>query len=393
MASNGIFKLSLIAFCLSLATMPAHAQTLELMQQDRQAEEEDTRRFFEQAHGALDKALEAFDEKHLLPGEEDLAFYNFLATTQEDQQEKIQSYLDVAAEALGVSDITDRREKIADLKKQIEANQSNITVYKRKRISAPESSYNPLVTTRSGYDKKIEKARQDIQVANEEIQAEKDALLAQLNKIGMELDPETIDMLLESVTGDEFVKISVIFDNAKRFALKLENLTEQSGEDPEAAKKYYGVYLMLLKTVDRLQNKFVDNVDKVYYPQLEQFAEQAQKNIADAERAIKLGGNAQVLRNNIASNEETYDVAGFYKESLSHQKHQMMMANLECKKNILTAANTYKTAALSKDMAELMAVSRRAFDAITSLAVPDLRPFENKKMKQAFSEMTRQLRK
>jgi hypothetical protein len=100
-----------------------------------------------------------------------------------------------------------------------------------------------------------------------------------------------------------------------------------------------------------------------------------------------------VLRNNIASNEETYDVAMFYKESLSHQKHQMMMANLECKKNILTAANTYKTAALSKDMAELMAVSRRAFDAITSLAVPDLRPFENKKMKQAFSEMTRQLRK
>ena len=65
------------------------------------------------------------------------------------------------------------------------------------------------MTTRSGYDKKIEKARQDIQVANEEIQAEKDALLAQLNKIGMELDPETIDMLLESVTGDEFVKISV----------------------------------------------------------------------------------------------------------------------------------------------------------------------------------------
>ena len=230
MASNGIFKLSLIAFCLSLATMPAHAQTLEMMQQDRQAEEEDTRRFFEQAHSALDKALEMFDEKHLLPSEEDITFPNFLATTQEDQQEKIQSYLDVAAEALGVSDITDRREKIADLKKQIEANQSNITVYKRKRISAPESSYNPLVTTRSGYDKKIEKARQDIQVANEEIQAEKDALLAQLNKIGMELDPETIDMLLESVTGDEFVKISVIFDNAKRFALKLENLTEQSGD-------------------------------------------------------------------------------------------------------------------------------------------------------------------
>ena len=393
MAVIRIFKLWLFIAALCCASIQANAQTLELMQQDRQAEEEDTRRFFEQAHDALDNALEMFDEKHQLPAEADLRIYQFMSTTQEDQQEKIQSYLDVAAEALGVSGITDRREKIAELKKQIETDLGRITVYQRKKISAPDSTYNPLVTTRSGYEKKIQKSRESIEVAKEEIQAEKDALLAQLNKIGMELDPETIDMLLESVTGDEFVKISVIFDNAKRFALKLEKLTEQSGEDPEAAKKYYGVYLMLLKTVDRLQNKFVDNVDTEYYPQLEKFAQQAQKNIDDAERAIKLGGNAQVLRNNIASNEETYDVAMFYKESLSHQKHQMMMANLECKKNILTAANTYKTAALSKDMAELMAVSRRAFDAITSLAVPDLRPFENKKMKKAFSEMTRQLRK
>jgi hypothetical protein len=71
----------------------------------------------------------------------------------------------------------------------------------------------------------------------------------------------------------------------------------------------------------------------------------------------------------------------------------MMMANLETKKNILTAANTYKTVALSKDVAALMAVSRRAFDAISGLSVPDLRPFKNEKMKDAFSQMTRELRK
>ncbi len=393
MANINFSATTILSVLLCLAATPASAQTLETLQAERAQEQEDTGRFFEQAHGALDKALEMFDEKHQLPGEEDLAFYDFLSKTKEDQQGKIQSYLDVAADALGVSGITDRRQKIAELKKQIESDQSDITVYQRKKISAPESSYNPLTTTRSGYDKKIGAARESIEISKAEIQAEKDALLAQLNKIGMELDAETIDMLLESVTGDEFVRISVIFDNAKRFAMKLEKLTEQSGEDPEAAKKYYGVYLMLLKTVDRLQNKFVDNVDDVYYPQLEKFAAQAQLNIDDAERAIKLGGDEATLNNNIMSNQQTYDVAMFYKESLSHQKHQMMMANLECKKNILTAANTYKTAALSKDMAELMAVSRRAFDAITSLSVPNLRPFENKKMKQAFSEMTRQLRK
>ena len=150
---------------------------------------------------------------------------------------------------------------------------------------------------------------------------------------------------------------------------------------------------MLLKTVSRLQEKFVESVDNEYYPKLDEFAAKARKNINEAKRAIAAGGDETVLRNNIASNQLTYDAAMFYKEGLAHQKHQMMMANLECKKNILTAANTYKTVALSKDVAALMAVSRRAFDAISGLSVPDLRPFQNEKMKDAFSQLTRELRK
>ena len=70
-----------------------------------------------------------------------------------------------------------------------------------------------------------------------------------------------------------------------------------------------------------------------------------------------------------------------------------MNANLECRRNILTAVNTYRTAALSKDVASLMATSRRAFDAITNLTVPDLKPFENLKVKEAFLEITKDLRK
>ena len=150
---------------------------------------------------------------------------------------------------------------------------------------------------------------------------------------------------------------------------------------------------MLLKTVSRLQEKFVENVDNEYYPKLDKFADKARENIADAKKAIRLGGDKTVLENNIESNRMTYDAAMFYKQGLAEPKHQMMLANLETKKSILTAANTYKTVALSKDVAELMAVSRRAFNSITGLAVPDLRPFENQKMKKAFSEMTRELRK
>ena len=364
------------------------AQTQEVQQQ----EDAELKKFFDDAHGALDDALRLFDDAQKRPEEDDLAFYDFLSRTKESQERKVEGYLDTAGEALGISSITDRRNRIADLRETIAETRRNITVYQRKRISAPDKTFNPLVVTKSGYDSKIQYGKDDIRQAEQQIDVEKKRLVVDLNRIGMKLDPESIDNLLESITGDEFVRVSIIFDNAKRFAAELERLTNESGEDLEAAKKYYGVYLMLLKTVSRLQEKFVENVDNEYYPKLDEFAQKARQNINDAKKAIRLGGDENVLENNIDSNQLTYDAAMFYKEGLAHQKHQMMMANLECKKNILTAANTYKTVALSKDVAALMAVSRRAFDAISGLSVPDLRPFKNEKMKEAFSEMTRKLR-
>ncbi len=380
-----------LAICASLLAvgLETHAQTEEVIAQ----ENEEVQKFFEQAHDALDDALNLFDDAETRPEEGDLRFYDFLSRTKESQTRKVESYLDVAGDALGISSISNRRQQILDLRESISENQRNISTFKRKRISAPASTFNPLGVTKSGYDKKIAVAKDAIVQAQNSIEVEKENFVKDLNRIGMDLDSDSIDNLLESITGDEFVRVSIIFDNAKTFAAELERLTNETGEDLEAAKKYYGVYLMLLKTVSRLQEKFVESVDNEYYPKLDEFAAKARKNINEAKRAIAAGGDETVLRNNIASNQLTYDAAMFYKEGLAHQKHQMMMANLECKKNILTAANTYKTVALSKDVAALMAVSRRAFDAISGLSVPDLRPFQNEKMKDAFSQLTRELRK
>jgi hypothetical protein len=390
--SNLIKTLTIfIAVLAASANVPTAtlAQTEEVFQQ----QEAETNRFFEQAHGSLDAALKLFDKQESLPGSSDLAFYDFLSRTKESENRKIESYLDAAAGALGISSISDRRNRIGDVRSEIKATRQELTVFQRKIISAPIKSYNPLVVTESGYQQKIETAKQKIQLLEQTIEEEKQRLVSDLQKIGMELDAEKIDMLLESITGDEFVRVSIIFDNAKAFALELEQLTEQTGEDLEAAKKYYGVYLMLLKTVERLQSKFIDNVDNVYYPKLDQFADKAKQNIVEAKKAINAGADALVLENNMASNQLTYDATQYYKQGLAQQKHQMMIANLQCKKNILTATNTYKTVALSKDVANLLATSRRAFDSISNLAVPDLRPFENAKMRAAFDKLTQELRK
>ncbi|MCH2177422.1 MAG: hypothetical protein MK106_01340 [Mariniblastus sp.] len=361
------------------------------LQDLKSASPADTAAFFERTHGALETALEMFDQQRQMPNDDDLAFYDFLSRTKESQQQKIEGYLEVAAEALGISNVNDRRAKISKLRQQIVSSRQNISIYQRKRISAPESTYNPLTVSQAGYDKKIAYEQAQIKYAEADIKTEKEVLVAELNQLGMQISPANVDILLESITGDEFVRISVIFDNAKEFARALEQLTEQTGEDLETAKKYYGVYLMLLKTIDQLQNKFIDNVDDVYYPQLDEYAKQAKLNIADARQAIRDGGNLSVLENNIFNNQITYDTAMFYKQSLAKQKAQMMRANRDTRKNILTAVNTYRTAALSKDLASLMAVSRRAFESISKLSVPDLRPFDNSRLKEEFNKLTREM--
>ncbi len=383
------YSLLTIAAVVTASVLSGRAQGVQ--ETDPVQRPTDTSAFFERTHGSLEVALEMFDEQREMPKNDDLAFYDFLSRTKESQQRKIEGYLEVAAESLGISKINDRREKIVNLRQQILTSRRNISIYQRKRISAPKSTYNPLSVSQKGYDKKISNARESIQQAEAEIQQEKDTLIAELNQLGMKITPANVDILLESITGDEFVRISVIFDNAKQFARDLEQLTDQTGEDLETAKKYYGVYLMLLKTIDQLQNKFIDNVDDVYYPKLDQYAQEAKQNIAEARQAILAGGNAKVLENNIFNNQITYDAAMFYKQSLANQKSQMARANRETRKNILTAVNTYRTAALSKDLASLMAVSRRAFESISNLSVPDLRPFDNTRMKEEFSKLTREM--
>lgn len=375
------------------AALATFVQVDESKSAGNEKAQKDTSAYFERVHGALENALDVFQDQEKRPKGDELAFYDFLSKTKESQQKKVDRYLEVAAEALGISKINDRRDRILELRKKIASSRENVATYRRKKISAPEKTYNPLIVSKSGFDGKITAETENISEFEDAIAAEKQRLVDDMKKIGMTIKPDDVDVLLDSITGDEFVRITIIFNNAKDFAGELERLTNESGEDLDTAKKYYGVYLMLLKSIDRMQTEFIRTVDDEYYPKLDQYAEKARENMKQAEDAIDQGGNREILENNIYNSQLTYEAAQYYKKSLARQKYEMMKANESCKRNILTAVNTYRTAALSKELSSLIATSRRAFDSITKLSVPDLRPFENAKLKDEFSRLTQEIRK
>ena len=144
--ASGMLWLAIAGCIGSVGWMPSRAcAQIEELAEQKKAE---TDRFFEEAHSALDSALEFFDGKDKLPGEQEQWFYEFLAANKESHERKIEGYLDEAAEALGLSSISDRRVRIAELRKKMAAQRRNITVYQRKKISAPEKTYNPLSVTK-----------------------------------------------------------------------------------------------------------------------------------------------------------------------------------------------------------------------------------------------------
>ena len=227
MRNTKIFAFAIVVF--SLCASSAFSMQTEEM---REKEERDTSRFFEQTHSALGEALEMFEAKEGLKESKDIAFYDFVSRSQEAQQTRIEGYLDAAADALGISNISDQRATVAELRKQIVTTQQFLSIYQRKKISAPESTYNPLTVTRDGYEQKISAARETITDLESQIDDEKQKLVDQLEKIGLKLEAKQIDLLLESITGDEFIRVSIIFDNAKNFALELESLTEKVRRRP-----------------------------------------------------------------------------------------------------------------------------------------------------------------
>ena len=171
-------------------------QTEEMLEQERR----DTSRFFEEAHESLSDALDMFDAKGGLKESKDIAFYDFISRSQEAQETRIEGYLDAASDALGISSISDQRMLVAETRKKISEAQKNLTIYERKKISAPKKTYNPLTVTREGYEKKIESTKQQIVEFESQIEDEKQKLVEQLKGIGLKLDAEQIDILPVSYT-------------------------------------------------------------------------------------------------------------------------------------------------------------------------------------------------
>ena len=340
----------------------------------------------------LTDALKLRDKNDSLPKKTWLPFKE----DQETNSQKINKLLDSAMKILINGEAGDLRREAGELRETLSRQREELDSLHNKRINAPESSYMFWKMTREKADKRISELEDEIKNGEARLKAINANLTDALKNIGLELDETQTEILLNSVTGDDLLKNTIIFSNVKTVVTKLEALSQNDTNSLEITRRYTGMYLVLNDLLILTQEELIKKIDGEYKPKLNLIINEAVSLRKDA--MSKSNNNAYTTEQrksfaaNARSNEMTVKVANLYGELLNSQRAGALDSLNRMKLNRDLAENTYRTVRSSGELRGLIHSGLALFDSIDGLTMPELKIFENDVMRLEFEEIDKRLR-
>lgn len=287
------------------------------------------------------------------------------------------------------------------LEERIATEKDNITKFRKERVLAsrddrslrtklmPGDTLKSFVAvTKADFDMLIEAAESNIEGYEEEKARTITDMSNALGVIGVELSGDQLEALMSSVTGDDVVSMSVVFNAIKDMTTQLAELTQESGEDLGHAKKYYGMVVILHRIIGTMQEQFVAEIDDQYLPKLQEYRGTANSNLKESRALLAAGANAETMRSNIRSNEMTIQVINLYEKMLKGQRAKVNEALKVTEKEIRVANNTYNTVSLSSAVVSMIRQGANTFEQLISLQMPDVQEFQNEQVREEFRNLT-----
>jgi uncharacterized coiled-coil protein SlyX len=306
-------------------------------------------------------------------------------------QEAIDQLMDEAIAILGIADAERYRAQIRELEQTIQADHERIVEYQRKRVAAPSKAL--LSSTVEDYNHRIAALEERIASDAKEIETLKAEFAKQLRTLGLNISAEQLDFLLSTVVGDDLIQMSIAFDNVKQLTLQFERLIAASDEDLLTARRYYGMYTILLRILDRMYAQLIEKIDEEYLPQISAIVRKTQALMRETQALQKrTSTNQQILAANIQAQRLTLKAAETYQKYLLEQRADVISAKRRLATNVAVALNTYETVKVSGEMMSVMKASQDLLDTLLQLQVPALRTFENLAMKREFEKLTSRLK-
>ncbi len=347
--------------------------------------------------GVLQDTAEQRTQAQKLPGRDEFILTPLWTETREDREKRVRNLLDSALGIVSDVPIVDLQKKVEGYRRNIQDIEANIAALKEKQVTAPKDGMLPgmLTDTVDSLGKDITDAEQRIAKNKDEIQKTKSEIVAALSKAGVELAPEQVDLLLDSVLSGDLVRLVAVFNAAKVIDTQLGKLLTAAGDNMSSARKYFAMHAALFAMLVHAQDSTIAKIDTNYMPKLDAIL----KDIASAQtktnkllQAENRPDQLRALQANRDAQKVASDAAKGYRRYLQDQREQIARARTKATHDLRIADNTYETVEASFQLKNLMRDSAASFEAIQKLEAPTFdQIFKNEELRREFENLTRKL--
>lgn len=332
-----------------------------------------------------------------LPGKDEFLVPPLWTETREDREHQVRNLLDSALAIVTDVPVVDVQKRVEQRRRNIVELQDRIVALKERQLTAPKDGVLPgvLSETVDSLADEIKAAEARIEKNRAEITAAKTEIHQALKASGIELGEDQIDLLLDSVLSGDLVRLVAIFNAAKIIDGQLAKMLTASGDNMNAARKYFAMHAALFAMLVHAQDSTIDRIDNSYMPKLDAIIKDisaAKRKTRELMKADNRPDQERALRANRESQRIAEEAATAYRSYLQQQREQIARARSRATHDLRIADNTFETVEASFQLRSLMRDSAASFEAIQKLEAPTFdQIFKNEELRREFENLTRRL--
>lgn len=332
-----------------------------------------------------------------LPSRDDYILPPIWTETREDRDTKVRALIDSALSIVTDVPIVEVQKKVEGLRKNIRDIEDQNVKLKEKQLSAPKDATLPgiLNDTVGSLETAVAENGKRIEANRAEIKAAKGEIAAALKTSGVDLAPDQIELLLDSVLSGDLVRLVAVFNAAKLIDSQLAKLITSTGDNMDASRKYFAMHAALFAMLVQAQDMTIAKIDTQYLPKLEAISadiKSAKAKTAELMKAENRPDQKRALEANRDSQKLAEEAAAAYRRYLQQQREQIAKARIKAVHDLKIADNTFETVEASVQLRNLMKESASSFEAIQRLEAPSFEQiFKNDELRREFENLTRKL--
>lgn len=396
-SARGLF-LAALFFAPPLIPVTAMAQTAAVTAPDPRAGDPEYQRM-QRLFGEVRDLLEDAADTRARIGEESSVSTLFTRQLGYDARSRTDRLLSSAFDVVANAPVTQIQSEIRSRRRTIDTLLSTVARLREDRISAPldaglQGTFG-LAKDRATIDDDIDDAHARIAANDMAIRDAKARFQDAMREAGTPVSAEEADLLLDSVTGQDVIRIAAAYDAARGVSQQLLGLLDASDEDLGTAKRYYAMHTALLAVLVHAQTTFIDKIDGEYLPKLDAIITDVRETRAETTSLLRQRNTErqrEALEANIESQRIAFEAAEFYRQHLKDQRTEIAAARTEAVRELRIADNTLRTVDASFQLRSMMESATMSFEALQNLQSPGIeRIFRNDQLRREFRELSDRL--